>query len=97
VDPLGFFLNEVISLESFESDKVSKDDLYEAYKRFCTIHTLAVELKISFGRKIKGKINGRFQEYREPSGERRSMWKGMKLTEEYCIDSGQQQLSDLIP
>jgi P4 family phage/plasmid primase-like protien len=92
VDPIGFFLNEAISPESIESDKTSKDDLYEAYKRFCRIHTLAVESKISFGRKIKG----RFQEYREPSGERRTMWKGIKLKEEYCIDIGQQQLSDLV-
>lgn len=92
VNPIGFFLNEVISPESIESDKTSKDDLYEVYKRFCSIHTLAVESKISFGRKIKGK----FQEYRESSGERRTMWKGIKLKEEYCIDIGQQQLSELV-
>ena len=59
--------------------------MYDTYKRFCNMHRLAVESKISFGRIIKGK----FQECREPSGERRTMWKGIKLKEEYCIDMEQ--------
>ena len=50
-----------------------------------------LNLEISFGRIIKGK----FQECREPSGERRTMWKGIKLKEEYCIDMEQQQLPNM--
>jgi putative DNA primase/helicase len=89
VDPLNYFLTDAIAEDSVESDKVTKDELYEAYKRFCNMNRLAVESKISFGRIIKGK---RVQEYRESSGERRTMWKGIKLTEQYRIDLGQLQL-----
>jgi hypothetical protein len=93
VDPIGCFLSEVVSIESVESDEVTKDDFYEVYKRYCGKHTLAVESKINFGRKIKD----RFQEARETTGERRrTVWKGIRLTEEYRIDLVQRQLSDLI-
>jgi hypothetical protein len=59
---------------------------------FCTSQRLAVTPKNQFGKIIKN-LN-RYIEYRESSGDRRTMWKGIKLKEAYCIDIGQQQLID---
>jgi len=91
VNPIGCFLQVAIAPDSVV-DRTTKDDLYEAYKRFCSIHNLAVESKINFGRIIKSLG---YQEYREPSGKRRTMWEGIKLAEEYCLDAGQQQLTGI--
>jgi P4 family phage/plasmid primase-like protien len=95
VDPIGCFVKEAISLDSVESDRTLKDDAYEAHVLFCHDHNIPVESKINFGRKIKGKLG--YAEYRESSGERRTGWKGMKLTDRYRIDFGQQQLPNMNP
>lgn len=90
VNPIGYFKREALAEDSVESDKVSKETLYQAYKRFCQEHNLAVESKENLGKILKNRYH--IQEGRESCGERRTIWKGVKLTEHYDIAVGQQTL-----
>jgi hypothetical protein len=68
VNPLKYFITDAWSKDSVESDKTLKDIFYEAYKRFCNGHKLAIESNENFGRILKNKFS--FQDGRETSGER---------------------------
>lgn len=89
VNPVGYFLKDAIAQESVESDKIDKDVFYEAYKRFCSEHALAVESRENLGRILKSNRFG-YQDGRESSGKRRRYWKGIKLAEKYNIVVEQQ-------
>jgi phage/plasmid-associated DNA primase len=67
----------VVAEDSIASDKVTKDKLYQAYKRYCKENKLAVESKENFGKILKKKHD--FQDGREASGERKTIWKGVRL------------------
>ena len=58
--------------------------------RFCDEHKLAVQSKESLGKNLK-KMH-EFEEGRESSGERRTIWKGIKLTGKYNIELKQETL-----
>jgi P4 family phage/plasmid primase-like protien len=94
VNPLGYFLKDAIALDSVETDKTTKDFLYQAYKRFCKEHELAVESLENFGKVLKNKVG--YQDGRESSGQRRRFWKGLKLAEKYTIAEEQQTLEGII-
>lgn len=68
-----------------------KDDLYRAYARFCKEKRLAIESKENFGKILKKQF--RYQDGREASGMRRTMWKGIKLTGVYNLEDEQQMLA----
>jgi len=89
-NPIVSFIKDAISEESVETDKTTKDLLYHSYKRFCKNNKLAVESKENFGKILKSK---RLEEGRESSGERRTIWKGVRLAEEYQIEPDQQTLA----
>jgi putative DNA primase/helicase len=76
-NPIGSFIKKVVAEDSIESDKVAKDELYQAYQRYCKENKLAVESKENFGKILKKKHD--FQDGREASGERKTIWKGVRL------------------
>ena len=80
-----------MSLDKSESDRVTKVDLYRAYARFCKEKRLAVESKENFGKILKKQF--RYQDGREASGARRTIWKGVRLTGLYNLEDEQQMLA----
>jgi putative DNA primase/helicase len=94
VNPLGYFLKDAIAEDSVESDKTIKEALYQAYKRFCNEHELAVESEGNFGKILKNKLQ--YQDGRESSGQRRRFWRGVKMTEKYDVAAEQQTLEGVI-
>jgi putative DNA primase/helicase len=90
VDPIEAFLNDAVAEDSVELDAVTKESFYQAYLRFCDEHKLAVQSKESLGKNLK-KMH-KFEEGRESSGERRTIWKGIKLTGKYNIELKQETL-----
>ena len=91
LNPIGSFIELAIAEGSAESDKIIKDDLYRAYTRFCKEKKLAVESKENFGKILKKQF--RFQDGREATGLRRTIWKGVKLTGIYNLEDAQQMLA----
>ena len=89
--PIGSFLEQAVAGDSTESDKIIKDDLYKAYARFCKEKRLAVESKENFGKILKKQFG--FQDGREASGDRRTMWKGVKLAGIYNLEDEPQMLT----
>jgi Poxvirus D5 protein-like len=84
VNPVESFLENTNEEDALASDVVPKDGLYKAYEYFCKKNKLAIMNKNSFGKRVTSlstKLN--IREYREPSGERRTMWQGIRLTKEY--------------
>jgi hypothetical protein len=90
VDPIEAFLNDAVAEDSVELDAVTKENFYQAYFRFCDEHKLAVQSKESLGKNLK-KMH-KFEEGRESLGERRTIWKGIKLTGKYNIELKQETL-----
>jgi putative DNA primase/helicase len=76
-NPIGSFIEHAVTRDSGESDKTPKDLLYNVYKRYCKENKLAVQSKENFGKILKKKHD--FQDGREASGERRTIWKGVRL------------------
>jgi P4 family phage/plasmid primase-like protien len=76
-DSVSSFLKDAVSEESTESDYVIKDNFHIAYTRFCRFHKLPVEQKENFGKILKKKHN--YQDGRETKGERKTIWKGIRL------------------
>ena len=87
-NPIEAFLEDAVDDDSVESDAVVKARFYRAYTHFCSNLNLAILSKESLGKILKNK----FQEGRESSGKRETLWKGIKLTEKYAIESLQQTL-----
>ena len=79
-DPIEAFIKDAVAEDSVEIDAVTKEMFYQAYRLFCIEHKLAVQSKESLGKILKNK---KLEEGRESSGERRTIWKGVKLTEKY--------------
>lgn len=90
VNPIEAFLKDAIAEDSVESDSIPKENLYQAYKQFCNNYSLAVQSKETLGKTLKNAH--RFEEGRESSGDRRTVWKGRKLAAKYEIDLKQQTL-----
>jgi hypothetical protein len=65
--------------------------LYKAYARFCKEKILAVESKENFGEILKKQFG--FQDGREASGDRRTMWKGVELAGIYNLEDEPQMLT----
>ena len=91
LNPIHSFIEQAIAEDSTESDRIIKDDLYRAYARFCKEKRLAVESKESFGKTLKQQF--KFEDGREASGARRTIWKGVRLTGMYTLEDEQQTLA----
>ena len=89
-DPIAAFIKDAIDEASTESDYVRKEDLYEAYRKFCKYHNLPIEQKETFGKIVKNKH--RFIEGREASGGRKTTWKGVRLIKWINTDPKQETL-----
>ena len=89
-NPIEAFLKDAVSEISVESDIVIKERFFQAYMRFCNENKLAVQSKESLGKSLKTTHN--YKEGRESSGERRTYWKGVKLTEKFNIELKQETL-----
>ena len=76
-DSVGSFLKDAVAEDSTESNHVIKDDFYIAYTRFCKFYKLPVEQKETFGKILKQKHT--YQDGRETKGERKTIWKGIRL------------------
>jgi putative DNA primase/helicase len=92
LNPIGPFIKDVVAQDSVESDRITKDEFYQAYRRFCKQKRLAVESKENFGKILKSSVYG-YQDGREASGARKTIWKGIRLTEKYKIEVEQQTLA----
>lgn len=81
------FLDEAMAEDSHEDDHVPKSELYSAYIRFCKKYKLPVKSHVGFGKEIaKSQI---LTSDKESKGDRRNIWKGIRLTPEYCLNSEQ--------
>jgi hypothetical protein len=76
INSVDSFVREAIAQDPTQSCYVTKEQMYEAYTRFCSYHSLPVDRKESFGKLIKkqGIVEGR-----EKTGERKTIWKDIKL------------------
>jgi P4 family phage/plasmid primase-like protien len=75
-----------------ESSKVYKEDLYRAYKRFCTDNRLPFESDETFG-KIFKKSKYYHGDDRDGSGQRRRYWMGIRIIPRYAtIEENQETL-----
>jgi phage/plasmid-associated DNA primase len=89
-NPVDAFLEEAVAEDSVESDTVVKEILYQAYRQFCKNHSLPILSKEILGKNLKKK---NYQEGREPSGKRETIWRGIKLKEEYNPNLRQETLN----
>jgi hypothetical protein len=99
VNPVNAFLDTAVEEGSVASDMITKAAFHEAFKYFCNKHKLAVMSMIQFGKAIKE--TKKFQEDRETTGKRRTVWTGIRLTEEYLkvitnFNGKQIKLEDLV-
>jgi putative DNA primase/helicase len=85
--PIECFKQDAIAEDSTEFDQTTKEDLYRAYQIFAKRNKLAVKSKENFGKMLKGY----FQEGREPSGRRKTIWKGVRLTDKYRLQIESEQ------
>ena len=76
IKPVVSFIGDAVTKDTTLSCYVTKDQMYGAYSRFCSFHGLPIERKESFGKLIKkqGIVDGR-----ENTGERKTIWKDIKL------------------
>lgn len=76
IKPVVSFIRDAVARDTTLSCYVTKDQMYGAYSRFCSFHGLPIERKESFGKLIKkhGIMDGR-----ENTGERKTIWKDIKL------------------
>ncbi|TVP40183.1 phage/plasmid primase, P4 family [Candidatus Nitrosocosmicus arcticus] len=84
VDPIRAFYEEAVLQESVVSDKVTKDDMYDAYVKYCNKYKIAIKQKESLGKELKKKMNiedGRLGV--EIDGKRKTCWNGVRLSPEY--------------
>jgi phage/plasmid-associated DNA primase len=82
-NPIEAFLKDAVC-ENSESDIVTKEIFYQAYRSFCNENKLAIQSKESLGKSLKNMNN--FKEGRESSRERGTYWRGVKLTENFNFE-----------
>jgi putative DNA primase/helicase len=88
VNPIGSFIEHMVARDSIESDKITKDEFYQVYQRYCTQNKLVVESKENFGKILINRYQ--YRDGRESSGERKTIWKGVRLV----IEKGEREYND---
>jgi putative DNA primase/helicase len=76
-DPIGAFFNDAI--EPDVEGTVTKERLYEAYRKFCRFQRLPIESYDQFCKLVKKKFPHEIAEGRDSSKDRKTIWKGIKL------------------
>jgi phage/plasmid-associated DNA primase len=76
-DPIGAFFNDAI--EPDIEGTVTKEGLYEAYRKFCRFQRLPIESYDQFCKLVKKKFLHELGEGRDSSKDRKTIWKGIKL------------------
>ena len=76
-DPIRAFFNDAI--EPDVEGTVTKEGLYEAYRKFCRFQRLPVESYDQFCKLVKKKFPHELTEGRNSSKDRKTIWKGIKL------------------
>ena len=76
-DPIRAFFNDAI--EPDIEGKVTKERLYEAYRKFCRFQRLPIESYHQFCKLVKKKFPHELGEGRDSSKDRKTIWKGIKL------------------
>ena len=95
IDPIGAFLDTAIAEDSIESDYVTKDDLHNAYVKYCKLHNLPYLSKESLGKILKKpphNFNGDRETKKGKDGKRNTFWIGIKLIEGINTDPQQDVL-----
>ena len=72
------FTENAVSISIYGEDYVTKENLHQAYLRFCKFYRLPIENKVKFGKSLK-KIYPSLEEGRDSSEERNTTWKGIRL------------------
>jgi hypothetical protein len=88
-NPIRPFIENCVSLDNIS--KEAKEDVYDAYKRFCNHYKLGVESYLTFGRILKGEHH--FKDGQYSGSDRRYYWKDYKLTSFKGTEGGQSTLS----
>ena len=76
-DPIRAFFNDAI--EPDVEGTLTKERLYEAYRKFCRFQRLPVESYDQFCKLVKKKFPHELGEGRDSSKDRKTIWKGIKL------------------
>lgn len=76
-DPVRAFFNDAI--EPDVEGTVTKERLYEAYRKFCRFQRLPIESYDQFCKLVKKKFPHELGEGRDSSKDRKTIWKGIKL------------------
>ena len=76
-DPIRAFFNDAI--EHDVEGTVTKERLYEAYRKFCRFQRLPIESYDQFCKLIKKKFPHELREGRDSSKDRKTIWKGIRL------------------
>jgi P4 family phage/plasmid primase-like protien len=76
-DPIRAFFDDAI--EPDVEGTVTKERLYEAYRKFCRFQRLPVESYDQFCKLVKKKFPHELSEGRNSSKDRKTIWKGIKL------------------
>jgi phage/plasmid-associated DNA primase len=87
-NPIGSFIEHMVARDSIESDKITKDEFYLVYQRYCRQNKLVVESKENFGKILINRYH--YRDGRESSGERKTIWKGVRLV----IEKGEREYND---
>lgn len=79
INSVKSFAEKNIVISFSLQDYVIKDNLYQEYVRFCrNEQVVIIQRKVNFGRELK-KLIPELDEWKESSGERRTIWKGIRL------------------
>ena len=78
INTVKAFTENAVSISIYGEDYVTKENLYQAYLRFCKFYRLPIESKVKFGKSLK-KIYPSLEEGRDSSEERNTIWKGIRL------------------
>ena len=91
-NPIKSFINDAIAQDSvYNDDYTTKENLYKAYRNFCTYHKLPIESQENFSKILKREH--RFEDGRKIiSKERKTIWIGIKLVKWNNTDTKQQIL-----
>ena len=78
INTVKSFTENALSISIYGEDYVTKENLYQAYLRFCKFYRIPIESKVKFGKSLK-KIYPSLEEGRDSSEERNTIWKGIRL------------------
>jgi hypothetical protein len=76
-DPIRAFFNDAIEPDA--EGTITKEGLYQAYRKFCRFQRLPIESYDQFCKLVKKKFSHELGEGRDSSKDRKSIWKGIKL------------------